>query len=482
MEFPIDSIYEVSPVELLGLNLRTRKQMFRFQGNSRNKEQVRSEIDRSTVRWRIGRFCDMCKAYNIDPMSQCSVHILFMKMCKVQDKETLLNEFSIQTSTEEEVQAVEINSPNATMFNDVNDWITLLNYGTIRVKEEEEAEKNEVCNNLTTSMVKGNLDTEYACQSTDIMHLALHMMLQDIPAVKMIEQKITTVQLAMDRSVCRDLELRCLRCIAAFNDLLLTDETLRDNLLQIVTSLTLSDVFYADVWTVLQMRDEVAAQAETSNKPIGRLQLRELAKTLHATSGRQYSSTFDAWAIQQKFSVTTNRKLQMFLYFIKTQSVQVNPSIIRKFFSDSLLAKINGHSIDHIDKHAITFVINSIRIYSHNIACLVDFRTRCLVGISQTYMKKLNMAQIVQLYISCYQHESVRESVWRTVVPVWNFTIETACNKFRTEFVYDIDSVVNCIMNSMMNKWDTTQGNEKHLECVADENDNPGHAHAIQVQ
>jgi hypothetical protein len=212
------------------------------------------------------------------------------------------------------------------------------------------------------------------------------------------------------------------------------------------------------------------------------LQLRELAKTLHATSGRQYSSTFDAWAIQQKFSVTTNRKLQMFLYFIKTQSVQVNPSIIRNIFSDSLLAKINDHSIDHIDKHAITFVINSIRIYSHNIACLVDFRTRCLVGISQTYMKKLNMAQIVQLYISCYQHESVRESVWRTVVPVWNFTIETACNKFRTEFVYDIDSVVNCIMNSMMNKWDTTQGNEKHLECVADENDNPGHAHAIQVQ
>lgn len=63
------------------------------------------------------------------------------------------------------------------------------------------------------------------------------------------------------------------------------------------------------------------------------------------------------------------------------------------------------------------------------------------------------MPQILQLYVCCYQHPSIRETCWRTVVPVWNFTIENACNKFREKYEYDVDSVVQTITRSVVSGW-----------------------------
>ena len=89
-----------------------------------------------------------------------------------------------------------------------------------------------------------------------------------------------------------------------------------------------------------------------------------------------------------------------------------------------------------------------MRIYKHSISSLIDFRTQCLHGFNVKTNMALSLAQIVQLYICCFQHASVFEHVWKQIVPIMNHTITTSCEKFRAEQTYDSNAVVRTLIDS----------------------------------
>ena len=90
-----------------------------------------------------------------------------------------------------------------------------------------------------------------------------------------------------------------------------------------------------------------------------------------------------------------------------------------------------------------------VRCYSHNITALIDFRTTVLRGFSQSVRQKLNMAQVVQLYISCYQHVSIREECFRSFTNSFNYSIKANCEAFREKHPFDIDAVLKTLQRSI---------------------------------
>ena len=66
-------------------------------------------------------------------------------------------------------------------------------------------------------------------------------------------------------------------------------------------------------------------------------------------------------------------------------------------------------------------------MYLKNIQHLIDFRVQCLDGLNISTRKALSLAQIVQLYVCCFQHESIRDKCWKSVLPVLNHSIQNAC-------------------------------------------------------
>lgn len=447
----MDKVFELSPSEILNLHTVHSRRTAKSSFQPRTAENTRDEIDKSTTKWRLGRFCDMCRSCNIDPMNNTSIQTLFITMSKIPNKQHVMELFSgQQEGAKDEVDWDSLQ--NTSTFCEPNDWITILNYVEFDVQCES-IHENETLLRFTDALIKGGLDTEYSCTIEFRLLLLLHAWIQNISSAKILEQKLSTMNTGDTKSVCKDIELRCLRCISAFSNDHIEDGLVAQSMLHVIKLIRIRKEFQMDILNVLRSREELSLNSiSIDQKENGRLKLRTLARNIHRTDGMVYSSTFDSWATQQKFSVATNRRLQLFLYFVKTQVNKVHTNTIKNLFSQNILRKIDGQSVDHIDHRAITSVIGSIRLYSHNISSLIDFRTNCLHGINQSHRKTLSMAQILQLYICCYQHESIREICWQKIVPVWNFTIENAISKFREDHVYEVDAVVRCIMQCMLHK------------------------------
>ena len=114
----------------------------------------------------------------------------------------------------------------------------------------------------------------------------------------------------------------------------------------------------------------------------------------------------------------TSTQIQKIFYFIKVQETATPEDIYERLFTREILMRVRMSAVDRIDPQAITDIIKSLRVYGHNITDLLDFRTECLLGLSITARKTLTLAQVAQLYISVFQHDSVWEECWRSVVTV----------------------------------------------------------------
>lgn len=444
-----DDFFDLSEDVLAQMEKEYARKKTVFGGTARCNS--RTQIETNTTRWRLSRFCDICRAYNIDPLCPVSVHLVWILSSKCQDKREFVRLFAALSSHEDAAACLDWEAVLETQPLELNDWLSLLQYTTVVESQADDAQPGPLMRRLAECWAKSRLGHEFGTSLLLQQHCLLHVMLDDVSAAKILEQQLGMLSKQQDRPVCRDLEIRCLRCVASFNDDMLTDDLVMHDCLPALTSMTVHADLMRDIVSVLKLQQTQADAHETElRKSVGRMQLRQLSRQLHASKKWVYSVTFDAWVSQQQFAVTTTRRQQLMLYFIKAQRTPVDTSRLSHVFSANMLRRLESESIDQIDARAITSVIQSVRVYAHNVTTLVDFRSQCLAGINQSFKKTLSMAQILQLYIACYQHESVMEACWKGVVPHWNYTIHCACDKFVRHNVYQVDAVVDCLVKCML--------------------------------
>jgi hypothetical protein len=461
---PTDDFFDVSPDAMKHLQTHSYRKPNAFGGTTQRNS--RADVDKSTTLWRLSRFCDVCRAYNIDPLCPVSLHLVWILGSKCRDKAGFVHRFAELTSHTETAACVDWEAAHEPLSIELNDWLALLQYTSIASSTSSTSDPSGpsgpgpsgpsdspgvLTRRLAECWAKSKLGDEYETTSPFLQHKLLYIMLEAVPAAKALEMRLSMIRRLEERPVCRDLELRCLRCVANFNNEVLSDETIQADCMPALLHLQIHADMRRDIVSVLKMKQTQSEAHDTElRKAVGRMQLRFLAKQLHASKKWVYSATFDAWATQQQFAVTTTRRQQALLYFIKVQGTPCATDKLRRFFSANILRRLHTQSVDQIDARAVLSVIQSIRLYTHNVKTLVDFRMQCLSGISQSFKKTLNMAQILQLYVCCFQHASIQEACWKGVVPVWNYTIQCACDKFAKNNTYEIDAVLDCLLACML--------------------------------
>ena len=187
---------------------------------------------------------------------------------------------------------------------------------------------------------------------------------------------------------------------------------------------------FVNIQRSLQEASQIKEQSKRDEVKSGRLQLRKMAVDLHAADDLAYTQTFENWSAVHKFGNTTSMYLQRILYFIQVQTVVTPPDTYEHLFAPDIIAKINNCNVERIDAKAIVEVIHGLRVYHNGVKDLLNFRTQCLDGLSISARKNLSLAQIAQLYVSIFQHDSIWEYCWKSVIPVMNHTILSSRDRF----------------------------------------------------
>jgi hypothetical protein len=373
-------------------------------------------------------------------------------MSKNPDRPAVLQSF-LQVLPEDERAALhfdedawaQFDSSDSDHLTSISDWVTLFRYIKLIKMSREETDsltKDPRVQVFLSSMVLANtatnpLDMEYVVKSM------LSVTLMNIPAAKMFERFV------MAAGGARDVELRSLRTVNDFTDNCshMPHDAQQHTFITLLRHICTSADFVQDVAAIIETcaREHEVMRPAVSKK----FSMREhVAKKADVTV--LYAPTFANWCSQQKFSVTSSINLQRILYFMKAQVVRVPEAVFLKYFDPSFVSKFSAGSIHQIDEAAIIFVIKSLRVYHYNIKSLLDFRTRCMLGLNATVRAGLTLPVVLQLYVSVWQHESIRERCWRSVIGVYNYTISSSCETFRQQHQYEYEAVLESMVQFLM--------------------------------
>lgn len=439
-------VFEMDMEKLKQLTLRHKDTSAPWSSKN-TEESIRKELHRKTMI----KFCLLCRKINIDALHPKAIHVVLLLFCKVKDKRRLLQGFLTHPCCREcptvdvdwrvlEDENVNIND----VFCAMTDWILILNYLTPAVSPElaDEMTQDPFFVRLRQSWKVGGLETYYPGTLERLMTACTFMAPHNLSATKMLERLLVG-----EADSCRDLEFRCLRTTSHFLDVSVDEDESLLNMLQVVPCMVTKNTFFNDMKHVLSKGGELS-ENQTGTVKRTRLQMRFLAKIDDGNRPREYMESFETWLGQQKFTVTMSRHLQLLLYFIQVQPTAIPREAYAKHFTDTMLGRLQDVKVQSIDATAVTTLIKSLRVYHGNVKDLIDFRSTCLVGFTQHVRANLSLAQILQLYVACFQHPSIMQTCWKSVVPVWTHTTANAVQRFVSTHTFDytpvIDSVVQC--------------------------------------
>jgi hypothetical protein len=327
------------------------------------------------------------------------------------------------------------------------DWIALFQY--IHLYALSDADRLELEEDVRLGLfIESMRQAQVLPEDMDLEHIVrafLSIYLINIPAAKILERVI----LQHDHGM-RDIELRSLRTVHHFTDnsLHMPVETQQDSILLILKNIATAPEFYKAVADIIEVcaKDHVGKQTNHSKK----FSLRRHMSQKGSPAQVQYVHTFGNWSSQQKFSVTTSINTQRLFYFANAQTVAIPPEVYVKFFDASLVEKLVDGALHQIDVEAVLLVIKSLRVYHNNIKSLLDFRTQCTGGLNVATRDKLTRAVVLQLYVATWQHESIREQCWQSIVGAWNYTISSSCEVFRKKNTYEYEAVLHSLVRCLL--------------------------------
>ena len=281
--------------------------------------------------------------------------------------------------------------------------------------------------------------------------ILLFSSIANTPASRMVENFINDLCKKNEVPTPHDLEVRVMRTLASIHDTQKSSKRIIESILLVLEHMCVVDSLNEMVRFLISERAMQSQDEIQVRKQQGRPSLQQKAKsiTLQEKNDVKYDMSFAEWQASQRFSTNMSHRMQRFLYFIRVQVGPLELPIYLQFFDESVARRARDSVVGHIESKTIIEVLQLVRCYSHNINALIDFRTTVLLGLSQTVRQKLNMAQVVQLYISCYQHASIREECFRSFTNSFNYAIKNNCEIFREKHPFDIDAVLKTLQKSI---------------------------------
>lgn len=459
---------------------RTRRRVVHFGRGFQQEDQIKQFVHKHTLL----KFALMCRKLNIDPLHAHSVHIILLLFGKVRQKRELVEAYCAQhdindiiidwdaihdgsgayelsATLEREAETLtaygeqlEINK----LFYATSDWQTIMNYLKPHINEDDpkDACHDRNVQRMQAALVKAGLNEQLPVTAALTLRTLLFIMPGTLAATKMLERLFAQPPETPDahgkpHPIVRDLEFRCLRALADYNDTAVDESGASETTLLVMSQLHRAPIFDTDMRTVLQTEDA----ALTGPPPMysARVRLRDAVRTVSAHNSA--TQGFQHWLAQQRFVITMSKHLQLLLYFIHVQVDPVPAETYSRHLTADVLARISPIPIQQIDANAVLRVIRSIRVCTGAIPDLITFRSTCLLGINGTRRMTITLPQVLQLYVAAFQHETIRQRCWCGVVDTWNHTIADSTKRFREQHKFQATHVIDTIIKCQL-----TQDNE----------------------
>lgn len=437
-------------------------------GRQQQENQIREFVHKNTLL----KFALMCRKLNIDPLKcEFAIHGILMIFGKIKEKKMLVDhfchslethdmyidwdkihdgtgKFDLTSSSDLDNEDLGDHTKVHDMFYAMSDWMLIIDYleTVMSTPQQEVLMRDKNVQRMHESLLHAGLDQAFEIDTPMVLRALLYISPGTLSGSKMLERMFLGIS-----EDCRDLEFKCLRALAHFNDTQVDEEASMCTMMLLLQCMKTKPVFFTDMQTVLQMETELTTK-HVDMPTNTRVRLRELVNSVHADAP-QFMETYEHWSTKQKFAATMSKHLQLLLYFVSVQVVAVPVEAFHMHFNENVLASFMASSNKHvqqIDAKAIIHIIKGIRVYLHNVHDLLDFRTQCLTGLNKSRRLSLNLAQVLQLYIAAFQHDSIRQSCWKAVINVWNHTIETDLAQFRETHAFDVQPVIEAIVHCQM--------------------------------
>lgn len=393
--------------------------------------EVATQVLQSTLR----RFCNLCTYFNIDPMHKHALQLVLLMSSKSKSREKLTQDYVCAKGLD--VQIVDSDCA-ADSIQLVADWCTILKY--LKISEVSSFENDPFRQKLRQSMLNTGLSVGEGKRDL-IDKLLLYLSVRNTPTPRMIEQFIRDCMPTEREAATKSMQLA-----NVFWDSVYEEEAFNRVLLSICAGATASEQWALDVAKIVQSQDYMSTTIVETARNTGRPRLRHIARTVHAGQIVSTLQSFRSWCSHCGFSTATSTQVQRLLYFIHVQVQPVPEDCYKHLYTAEVLARSRQLAVQEIDVQALQHIIQSMRVYKNNVKDLIDFRSQCLLGLSMETRSKLSLAQVLQLYTCIYQHESVWEACWKSIVPVMNHTISTARARFCEKHAFDAVSVVGCMI------------------------------------
>ena len=437
------------PVQKMGLGVARRAQ-----DDSRSSAVIAEQMRTHTLQ----NFRRFCAAINVDPLNQAAVQLAVILMSR-QFRSLEEGSGGGETLAHFGDEAHKVDWAGVARMRQlcsvatIHDWSSLLHY--LELAESTASFKTPAEQSLaalTAALQHAGL--EFACTVPGLRERCLmHLSMQPTPQEKMLERLFVQHARAHEMAPPHDLEMRSLRVVTHYNNNAPPQSTQQADLVSLLCAMVPTKAFVQDMSAVLaRMEEEQLVQIDerSSRHKNARMQLRYLVQAEANKAGATaYDRTFASWANQQRFPIATSLRLQQVLYFLRAQTKEVSPEVYALYFAPALVQRVCRSTIDAIDPDAMHAVLAGIRSYRHNVADLIDFRVSCLAGVSVTLRSALTLQQVLQLYIAAFQHPSVRETLWRRVLNVWNHSVQQALLEFTAEREFDVVNVLHTVMHGI---------------------------------
>ena len=401
---------------------------------------VRQALQSCTINNALHKFMKMCELLNVDCLHARAVHFVFVVMNRYtqsvqEDFGTLLGAGEGSQLSVDWEQAAEMQ--NKPIISNMADWCCLIDMLQL---DATLVQKNALLLHMRKSLLDVHVSSDDDSSSWSLaMRALLAVSVSCTPASKMLERVIK--QSMPDTAVNgNDLETQCLRCIGKLHDQNWSTAQIKEQLVQVLQACCVKECMVLNLQSLLNKQREQHVQGVVKRRS-NRLRLRDVLQQQDSIKDSRQTS-FEEWCKAQRFPSSTSRKLQLVLYFVRVQVCEVREDLLTQHFDTDVIKKMHASCIASCDAQAVLLVMYMLRVCKYNIKHLLDFRTECLRHLSNTVRSNLSLSGVVQLYVACYQHESIREQCWKAVCTVWNHTMQCACEQFRQKYTYDLEGVL----------------------------------------
>ena len=417
-----------------------------LKNSTQNQASTQREIQRNLLRNALLKIKEIAAQTNLNLFEPHTLQLLLIMNLKIIDREELLLRYIETLQAEEgqpplrdtfDVESIsKVQSYCRESFNTCLDWHTFLSFF-----EVHDAYSNELTRKFELALQHAQV-TAGICPVQGI----LHTMIDNISSTKMLERMFTNYDNGMAY-----LEMKAMKVITCFHDSKWQSRAEADAMIEMVSTLRVSKHFFTSMNHLIRERTMAAQEDMTSRRP-SRLRLRFAAQGRKLQASAEYdcaTSTFQAWVVQRRFSVVSSRHMQLMLYFITVQprndtdTPAVPLQLYASRYPDTIIKTMHEHQAVHrIDFQAISELMSSVRTYTHIIPNMVDFETNVLSNLSDTTRFSLSRLTRFLLYVACFQHNSIAVNLWKTILPVYNHSIQAGIREFKLQQKCHYESVL----------------------------------------